>query len=245
MADKFYKPIDLPVVGSPGSPPTGFVRIYGGPGGRVVGQSESGEQTTLSETRFFSVAVLTASAGSWEVPTGVFKIFVECWGAGGSGIGGSVTGGGAGGGSGGYSAAYFQVQPGDSFSYAVAQSAPSKTWFSSAAALFADAGANAANERAGGDGGAAGGSLAMVTITGRPGENGPPGLSGLVTLLPPGANGGNAPRGGAGGRGGESAASAISGKGGKSPGGGGGGGNAAVLGSSGGAGAPGAIHIHY
>jgi hypothetical protein len=48
-----------------------------------------------------------SSEGSWTVPTGVTKLFVELWGAGG---GGNIY---AGGGGGGYIAAQFNVTPGD------------------------------------------------------------------------------------------------------------------------------------
>jgi hypothetical protein len=58
--------------------------------------------------------IYTNGSGNFTVPAGVYRIFVECWGAG----GGAPAGGGAGGG-GGYSAGWLNVTPGQTISYAV------------------------------------------------------------------------------------------------------------------------------
>lgn len=93
---------------------TGALRVNGaaGTGGQVLRSNGNGTMAWDDMYQYNSFVTLRSIASAtWTVPTGVTKILVEVWGAGG---GGNVL---AGGGAGGYIKAHFAVNPGDIISY--------------------------------------------------------------------------------------------------------------------------------
>lgn len=48
MADRLLNPLDLPEASSPGTPPAGFVRLYGKADGGIYGKNSAGVESTLS-----------------------------------------------------------------------------------------------------------------------------------------------------------------------------------------------------
>lgn len=93
---------------------TGSLRVNGsaGSGGQVLRSNGNGTMAWDDMYQYNSFVTLRSIAGAtWTVPTGVTKILVEVWGAGG---GGCVL---AGGGAGGYVKAHFNVNPGDVINY--------------------------------------------------------------------------------------------------------------------------------
>jgi hypothetical protein len=94
---------------------TGALRVNGteGSDGQVLLSNGNGTMSWGDMCQYKSFVTLRSIATlTWTVPTGVTKILVEVWGAGG---GGNVL---AGGGAGGYIKAHFTVNPGDLISYA-------------------------------------------------------------------------------------------------------------------------------
>ena len=155
----------------------------------------------------------------FTVPTGITRILVECWGAGGTGGGAyrnlssGYYGGGGGGGAGGYSRKIFTVSPGETYRIVIntpfsGSGEVGKTSFLSPAGsrlLFANRGSDGQGGYTGYDGGAGGAGDPSATIRrtgapGRPGQfpnssakafggDGGPATSG--TIGPEAANGGD------------------------------------------------------
>jgi hypothetical protein len=93
---------------------TGALRVNGsaGAGGQVLRSNGNGTMAWDDMYQYNSFVSLRSIANAtWTVPTGVTKILVELWGAGG---GGNIL---AGGGAGGYVKAHFAVNPGDVINY--------------------------------------------------------------------------------------------------------------------------------
>lgn len=93
---------------------TGSLRVNGsaGTGGQVLRSNGNGTMAWDDMCQYNSFVTLRSiTAATWTVPTGVTKILVEVWGAGG---GGNIL---AGGGAGGYVKAHFTVNPGDVINY--------------------------------------------------------------------------------------------------------------------------------
>ncbi len=93
---------------------TGTIKANGtaGANGQVLSANASGN-LVWADISEYKNHVNFSVTGTWTVPAGVTKIFVEAWGGGG---GGSGFGGGGGGG---YIGAWFTVAPGNSIPYVV------------------------------------------------------------------------------------------------------------------------------
>lgn len=94
---------------------TGALRVNGNPGsnGQFLRSNGSGGMAWADICNYQNMATFTSGSGSWAVPVGVTKVWVEAWGAGG---GGSWY---SGGGGGGYISAFFTVSNGNSISYTI------------------------------------------------------------------------------------------------------------------------------
>lgn len=93
---------------------TGAIRLNGNGGnnGQLLQSNGNGSMSWVDATAYKNVAIFKiAGTGNWTVPSGVTKIWVEAWGAGG---GGNCY---VGGGGGGYVAGFFSVTSGSSLSY--------------------------------------------------------------------------------------------------------------------------------
>jgi hypothetical protein len=93
---------------------TGALRVNGlaGAGGQVLRSNGNGTMAWDDMCQYNNFVTLRSiSTTTWTVPSGITKILVEVWGAGG---GGNVL---AGGGAGGYVKAHFTVNPGDVITY--------------------------------------------------------------------------------------------------------------------------------
>lgn len=187
------------------------------------------------------------SSGTFTVPLGVTRVFVEAWGGGGGGGkglypgGGNPTGAGGGGGAGGYAAGIANVTPGAAIAVTVgtggtnAPTAGGSTSFGTAviAAGGAAGSTSSANEGNGGAGGS--GTAGTILMSGAAGGRG------VLTSKAIGGDGGGSPRGAP-----AIAGKAAAGSNGIVPGGGGaGGGNGTAASSVGGAGAAGRIIISW
>jgi subtilisin-like proprotein convertase family protein len=124
------------------------------------------------------VAVPYSASGTYQVPTGVSQVTVECWGGGGRGGQRSTNGAGGGGGGGAYARSTLTVSPG---TYTVTVGAGSTTggspggssWFNTTATIFAEGGASVPNNNSNGAaGGAAGSCIGDVVYSGGAGSNG-------------------------------------------------------------------------
>jgi hypothetical protein len=95
---------------------TGTIKANGvdGTAGQVLMKNSSGTLSWVNMSDFKNVATYTTSgAGIWIVPSGVTRILVEAWGAGG---GGNAY---AGGGGGGYAGGFFDVIPGSTINFSI------------------------------------------------------------------------------------------------------------------------------
>lgn len=131
---------------------------------------------------------LTAGSGSYVVLPTVTSLTVECWGGGGGGGGNTTTAdGGGGGGGGAYSSKTFDVTPGQTFTYYVAQSGSGvagangtsgqSSWFSSSLFQLAEGGISGSTPVAGngglpGRGGLNTNSIGDITFSGGTGGTG-------------------------------------------------------------------------
>jgi len=219
----------IPVTGSDGNLDAGFLGNFASTTTFQVGD------TPLLSIGKYIWASTTAGTSTWSVPSGVKRIKVTVIGGGGNGGGsssGSPGSGGGGGGGGGTSIKWYDVSATSTLQFHVG-AVGEYSWFGgtySSPVVKANAGADAAADTNGGNGGTAtGGDL---NFTGGDGVSGP-------TSEELGGNGGSSLFG-MGGGGAEN--NNTSGKNGKSIGGGGGGG---ADGGGGGAGAAGGIIIEY
>ncbi|MBL7980740.1 MAG: proprotein convertase P-domain-containing protein [Flavobacteriales bacterium] len=124
------------------------------------------------------LAVPYTASGTYQVPTGVSQVTVECWGGGGRGGTRSNNGAGGGGGGGAYARSVLTVTPG---TYTVTVGAGSNaapgtggsSWFGTTSTIFAVGGASVINNNPnGGVGGAAGSCIGDVVFGGGAGGNG-------------------------------------------------------------------------
>ncbi len=118
--------------------------------------------------------ITTPGGNTFTVPSRVYEITVETWGAGGSGEGTNRGGGGGGA----YSRQTLEVSPGDSFTYQVGGGAPAgsdgpggDSWFGSRSLILAKGG-NSASGRTGADGGSAQDGAGAVRYRGGNGADG-------------------------------------------------------------------------
>lgn len=97
---------------------TGTIKANGvdGTAGQVLMKNSSGVLTWADMSEYKNFVTFGSGSGTWTVPAGVTKIFVEAWGGGG---GGNWY---AGGGGSGYVCGIINVTPGSSFAYAVGAS---------------------------------------------------------------------------------------------------------------------------
>ena len=208
-----------------------------GSGGVVIGGTG-----TASQTWEFT------SSGTWNCPSGVTSVTIECWGKGGNGGNGSMVNSGGGGGGGGYSKKInLAVTPGNTYTVNLG----TDTWFSSITTVLAKDGGNGISGTPG-SGGMASSGVGDTKFSGGTGQ------SGLIGPFPgggggssagTGANGNNAfsqtgataPSGG--GNGGNGGNVGANGSPGFSPGGAGGGGGRGSPTTTGGAGAAGKVKI--
>lgn len=226
----------------------------GSTAGKIVQLDGAGKLPALDASQLTSLPVpfgnmqVFNASGTFNVPAGVTKVFVQAWGAGGGGGGGTVLAAGGGGGGGAYGAGFVTVSAGSSVTVTIGTGGAA----GGAGAVGTVGGASTfgAISAAGGAGGpvglgqvnAAGGSTAAaVGVTGASGSA----SMVLSSLTIGGAGGAAAGGGGAGGQGSQSGSSV--GAGGTAPGGGGGGGgsNLVVVTSAGGTGGNGRIIVWY
>lgn len=213
-----------------------------------------GSQLTGLSIPFSQLHVINTSGPStWTVPAGVTKIFVQVWGAGGGGAGGTALNiAGSGGAAGGYASGFVTVVPLSVISVSVGAGgsggsagsngvAGGQSYFSTN--LVANGGARGlATSSIPTIGGTTSGTQSAITINGGNG-----GAASLYVLSTGSLGGfGGTAGGGGGAGGGGSASSGSAGSEGTQPGGGGGGGGSVVLSASaGGAGGTGRIIIWY
>lgn len=196
---------------------------------------------------FSNFAVYDVS-GTWTVPAGITRVYVQAWGGGGGGGPGTLAAiAGAGGGAGGYGAILTSVTPGNSITVTVGAGG-------TAGPLLGVGGAGGTTSfgvllsATGGSGGAAGAtgptaggtSTAAINISGGKGNGG-----GALAVIAAGGMGGSAGGGGGPGGGGSSSGGSAGGAGSVPGGGGGGGGNTAVLAAAGGVGGSGRVVIWW
>ena len=194
---------------------------------------------------FANMQVFNAN-GTFAVPAGVTKVYVQMWGGGGAGSPGILTAGGVGGGGGAYAGEIMAVTPGANMSVVVgAGGAVGNNLQSGGAGGASMFGTLSAGGGAGGPmigGIALGGTSTSDTAVA--GQRGALGLS-LAVVTTGGDGGAAGGAGGAGGRG--SNASGVVGNAGAVPGGGGGGGavTAVITASLGGVGGAGRVIVWY
>ncbi len=201
---------------------------------KVYGTNSSGARGWYDDPFVpHGIDVITTS-GIWSRPTGVTKVYVKVWGAGGSGGAGNTSqAGGEGGGGGGYAEGIINVS--GNVTVTVGTTAGATSSFAGDTTIQATGGASS-----GASGGAGGvGSGGTLNLTG--GSGGP---SGTGDYTDNGGDGGSAPMGGGGGGGSNS--TNYSGAAGAVPGGGGGGGcGGSGSSSSGGSFAAGLVIVYY
>lgn len=213
-----------------------------------------GSQLTGLPIPFSQIHVINATgASTWTVPAGVTKIFVQVWGAGGGGAGGTVLNiAGSGGAAGGFASGFVTVTPATTLNVNVGSGGAGGAVGSNGMAggqssfstnIIAEGGARGlAISSVPTVGGTTSGAQAVISIHG--GNGGAASLY-VVSTGSLGGFGGSA-GGGGGAGGGGSASSSSAGSAGIQPGGGGGGGGSVVLSASaGGAGGSGRIIIWY
>lgn len=219
------------------------------------GQITSAVNVPITLPPFNNMQVFTSS-GTFTVPTGVSKVFVEVYGAGGGGGGGNDAG--AGGGSGAYASGFVTVAAtsahpvsvgtggsGGASSGATGADGTSSNFTGSSVVVAAGGGvggpgANGQLSRNGGAGGTATNGSSFININGQQG-----GANFAVAGTPSMAGtGGNAPRGGGGGEP-VSPNTVGAGSDGTVPGGGGSGANGVSNPRAGGAGANGMVVVYY
>lgn len=209
---------------------------------------DASQLTNLPGQSPFSRVLVFDSSTTWTVPAGVTRAYVQVWGSGGGGAGGSLnTVAGSGGGAGGYGADFVTVTPGAGIAIVVGAAGTAGTVGNGGGNGNPSSFNGTLSANGGSGGGAAAGigalggvSTATINIAGGTGDAGT-----ALSVTAKGGHGGAA--GGAGGAGGSGSASAtLAGLPGARPGGGGGGGgNTIVLGSSGGAGGAGRVMVWY
>lgn len=242
------------LTGGPTITSSGAIAVDVGTGvGQIVQLDGFARLPAVDASQLFNLPfrnrAIYSSSGSWTVPAGVTKVYVQLWGGGGGGSGGNTVGQihGNGGGGGAYASEYISVTPGASMSVTVGtggsggtggasplagSAGGSSTFGGVSAGAGAGAGAVTASYTNGGTSGA------TENIPGGIGGAGGNGSSGL------GGFGGASPQGGSGGPG--SYVNSTAGASGRAPGGGGGGGFATSLAASaGGNGAAGRVIIWY
>lgn len=141
----------------------------------------------LSGNTILAQQVLLTSGSSWTVPSGVFKIRVECWGGGGGGGWGdpafshSLPYVGGGGGGGAYAMREICVTPGTTYTYSIGQGGSGvsgtnhggDTWFMNTTTVMAQGGRGVPDNTSGGaNGGQAASSVGDLTYSGGRGGNG-------------------------------------------------------------------------
>ena len=90
-----------------------------GQAGDVLTNSGAGTMSWANAGSFKNMVSFTDTSTQyiyWNVPAGITKVWIECWGGGGAGLE-------AGGGGGGYLSIYFNVQPANTFAFGVGKGA--------------------------------------------------------------------------------------------------------------------------